>query len=199
MNTRSGEKSLRDFVSIVLSCSILVAAIVFSSAGVLANSSSKSFSPYVDMNGNISLPKDFRLNMIHLGSWFVPSGGASGFHDVFTEPESAIYFRKHGKFPDGATLVKELRSADKGDFTTGAGVSYSTKKIKQWFVMIKDTQGRFKGNGTWGDGWGWALVKADSPEKNVTVNYRTECIACHIPAKKNDWVYLEGYPILNKQ
>lgn len=32
------------------------------------------FSPYVDKSGNISLPEDFRISMIHLGSWFVPEG-----------------------------------------------------------------------------------------------------------------------------
>ena len=45
-----------------------------------------NFSLYVDKSGNITLPDDFRLSMIHLGSWFVPEGEASGFHDVYTEP-----------------------------------------------------------------------------------------------------------------
>jgi len=44
-----------------------------------------SFSPYVDEKGNISLADNFRATMAHLGSWFVPEGDASGFHDVYTE------------------------------------------------------------------------------------------------------------------
>ena len=48
-----------------------------------------SFSPYVDDSGNISFPGDFRMSMVHLGSWYVPEGGASGFHDVYTEKASA--------------------------------------------------------------------------------------------------------------
>ena len=74
--------------------------------------------------------------MVHLGSWFVPEGGASGFHDVYTEKESVESYRETGKFPDGATLVKELRAAQSGVFTTGAGVSHATVDIKQWFVMV---------------------------------------------------------------
>ena len=157
-----------------------------------------NFSPYVDKSGNISLPKDFRKTMTHLGSWFVPDGGASGFHDVYTEPDSVSIYRKTGKFPDGATLIKELRTSTSGDYTTGKNVSYATSTVKQWFVMIKDTKGRFTNNPTWGDGWGWALIKTNNTKKNVTTNYHTECLGCHMPAKKTDWIYIEGYPTLSK-
>jgi hypothetical protein len=155
-----------------------------------------NFSPYVDEAGSISLPSDFRMKMVHLGSWFVPEGGASGFHDVYTERESAVAYRATGKFPDGATLVKELRHSNAGNYTTGANVSYATGEIKQWFVMVKDTQGRFSENPHWGDGWGWALIKTDQPQKNVSAGYKTECIGCHLPAKETDWIYVEAYPTL---
>ncbi|NOQ14648.1 MAG: cytochrome C [Methyloprofundus sp.] len=156
-----------------------------------------SFSPYVDKSGNISLPKDFRTSMTHLGSWFVPEGTASGFHDVYTEADSVRVYRDTGKFPDGATLIKELRSSTSADYTTGKNVSYATGDIKQWFIMIKDAQGRFANNPTWGDGWGWALIKTSNTQKSVTTNYRTECLGCHMPAKKTDWIYIEGYPTLS--
>ena len=156
------------------------------------------FSPYVDKSGNISLPKDFRNSMTHLGSWFVPEGDASGFHDVYTEPDSVRTYRDTGKFPDGATLIKELRASNSGDYTTGKNVSYATSTIKQWFVMIKDTKGRFENNPNWGDGWGWALIKTNNIKENVTTNYRTDCLVCHIPAKKTNWIYIEGYPTLSR-
>lgn len=154
------------------------------------------FSPYVDKAGNISLPADFRITMAHLGSWFVPEGDASGFHDVYTEATSVLHYRKHGKFPDGATIVKELRTAKAGDYTTGKNVSSATGEIKQWFVMIKDTKGRFQRNPNWGDGWGWALIKTDDVNKNVSTNYKADCIGCHLPARENDWIYVNGYPTL---
>ena len=137
--------------------------------------------------------------MVHLGSWFVPEGGASGFHDVYTEKESVLAFRKTGKFPDGATLVKELRASNAGDYSTGPGVSHSTATIKQWFVMIKDTNNRFTDNPLWGNGWGWALFKTDSLDKNSAADYKVDCLGCHVPAKDKDWIYTEAYPILTEK
>ncbi|MCU7874936.1 MAG: cytochrome P460 family protein [Candidatus Thiodiazotropha sp. (ex Lucinoma borealis)] len=160
-------------------------------------SSTETFSPYVDTEGNISLPQDFRLRMVHLGSWFVPEGDASGFHDVYTEAESATAYRATGKFPDGATLVKELRASDSADYTTGKGVHSASTRIKQWFVMVKDAKGRFTGNLTWGDGWGWALFKTDAPDVNVSKDYQADCLSCHIPAQETDLVYIHAYPTLS--
>lgn len=157
------------------------------------------FSPYVDAKGNISFPAGFRTSMVHLGSWFVPEGGASGFHDVYSEKATVEAFRSTGKFPDGATLVKELRASSAGDYTTGKGVSYANEGLKQWFVMIKDAKGRFSTNPLWGDGWGWALYKPDDRTKNVAADYKTDCLGCHVPAKAKDWVYSEAYPTLNSK
>ena len=157
----------------------------------------QGFSAYVDAEGNISFPTGFRTSMVHLGSWFVPDGGASGFHDVYTERESVEAYRKTGKFPDGATIVKELRASEASTYTTGTNVSYATDGLKQWFVMIKDQEGRFEGNPIWGDGWGWALYKPDDQTKNVATNYKVDCLGCHVPAKDKDWVYTEAYPTLS--
>ena len=174
----------------------LVALVVLSLSAPYALSDDE-FSPHVDGSGNISLPEDFRTSMVHLGSWFVPEGGASGFHDVYTEKESVQAYRETGKFPDGATLVKELRASRTGNYTTGQNVAYATEGIKQWFVMIKDARGRFADNPLWGNGWGWALYRPDDPSKNVATDYKNDCLGCHVPAKDKDWVYTEAYPTLN--
>ncbi|MGI9293188.1 MAG: cytochrome P460 family protein [Pseudomonadales bacterium] len=67
-------------------------------------------------------------------------------------------------------------------------------ELEGWFILIKDTKGRFEGNPLWGDGWGWALFNVDKPAERATQNYRLECTGCHIPALQTDWVYVEGYP-----
>lgn len=177
-------------------CLIITASFSLSISSAMGQD---SFSPNVDADGNISLPAEFRTSMVHLGSWFVPEGGASGFHDVYTEPESVEAFRNTGQFPDGATIVKELRASDAGTYTTGQNVSYATEELKQWFVMIKDTEGRFTGNPLWGDGWGWALFMPDDPSENVATNYLTDCLGCHVPAIEKDWVYTEAYPTLSSE
>ena len=171
---------------------LVAASAAFSSASF----ADEDLSPHVSATGDIEFPTDFRTTMAHLGSWFVPSGGASGFHDVYTEKENIEFYRLNGIFPDGATLVKELRASKVGSYTTGEGVHHSTDGLKQWFVMVKDSQNRFTENPLWGDGWGWALFKPDQPGKNLTTDYKTDCLGCHIPAKGNDWLYTEAYPIL---
>jgi len=158
--------------------------------------SADKFSPYVDSEGNISFPDGFRQTMVHLGSWFVPEGGASGFHDVYTEAASLSHYQETGAFPDGATVVKELRASVAGDYSTGKGVHRSTDGLKQWFVMIKDADARFPDNPLWGDGWGWALFKPDNTAVNAASAYKTDCLGCHVPAKETDWIYTEAYPIL---
>ena len=156
------------------------------------------FSAFVNSEGEISLPADFRLRMVHLGSWFVPEGPASGFHDVYTEAASAESYRRTGEFPDGTTLVKELRSHEVGNYSTGTDVAHATGDIKQWFVMVKDRKGRFEGNPLWGEGWGWALFQPKDRSVNVATNYRTECLGCHLPARETDHIYVEAYTTLVK-
>ncbi len=157
---------------------------------LVAQSKAAPFSKWVDGLGNISLPSNFREKWVHLGSWALDAG----MHDVYTQPEAVAAFRKNRTFPDGAVLVKEVRKHQEGVKTTGR-VKWSAEVV-QWFVMVKDSQGRFKGNEYWGDGWGWALFKADDPKKQVAKSYRSDCLGCHIPAAKTDRVFLEGYPWL---
>ena len=171
---------------------------VLTAVAVVADSNSP-FSLYVDEAGAISVPKDYRTKWTFLGSWSIAAKkgdprGAAGLHNVYTQPGIVEAFRKIGKFPDGAVLVKELLKTKTGSMTTGQ-VSRGDE-IEGWFVMIKDTQRRFNGNKLWGDGWGWAFFKAGDSTNTITRDYKAECIGCHIPAKQTDWVYTQGYPSL---
>jgi cytochrome c len=81
--------------------------------------------------------------------------------------------------------------------TTG-DARWATKTIV-WFVMIKDTKNRFPNNPLWANGWGWALFKADAPDKQVATSFKKDCLGCHIPAQSTDWVYVQGYPVLKSK
>lgn len=183
--------------------SILVIAIFLAEGGSLnseENEKSETFSVYVDDKGNITRPTDFRDKWIFLGSWIHPDKNLNedGFHEVFTQLGVVEKFKKNGnKFPNGAVLVKEVRSAKSASMTTGPNVLHSSDQVL-WFVMIKDSKGRFPDNSNWGDGWGWALYYAKDPSKNVSTDYKNDCIGCHIPAKQTDWLYIQGYPSLSK-
>ncbi|MEZ4218819.1 MAG: cytochrome P460 family protein [Myxococcota bacterium] len=135
--------------------------------------------------------------LAHLGSWFVPEGPASGLHHVYTQPEAIAAHRETGVFPDGTVLVKEVVDVARASYTTGADVASATV-TKQWFVMVKDARGRFPGNPLWGNGWGWALFAGDAPSTNTARDLRTDCLACHVPARATDWVYVQGYPALRR-
>jgi hypothetical protein len=81
--------------------------------------------------------------------------------------------------------------------TTGPKVIHAENQ-KLWFVMVKDDKNRFPDNPKWGDGWGWALYYANDPSKDVSTDYKKDCLGCHVPAKLTDFVYVDGYPVLNK-
>jgi hypothetical protein len=151
---------------------------------------------FVDADGTIHFPGRVRNEWVHLGSWGsidVDSKDAAQ-HDVYTQPETLAAFQATGKFPDGGVLIKELRKVEHGNMTTGH-VMWAGDEIL-WFVLIKDTKGRFEGHGNWGEGWGWALFNAGATEDNASTDYQTDCLACHIPARATDWIYLQGYPAL---
>jgi hypothetical protein len=163
------------------------------------NEPANGFSPYVDKDGRISLPANYKQNWTHLGGWAVakkPGETVHEMHDVYTQLETVAAFNKTGEFPDGTVLIKEVRHTKADELTTGHA-SWSSG-IKIWFVMVKDRKERFEDNDHWGDGWGWALFEAKDPTKNVSAGYDSSCLACHVPVEDTDWVYTYGYPDLKQ-
>jgi len=149
----------------------------------------------VDKSGNIRKPADYRDRYQALGVFSVADlSGDVEMHYTYAPPGTAEYYRKNGKFADGTVLVKEVFGSDHAQLTTGDAHWASGTKV--WFIMIKDEKGRYRGNPLWGDGWGWALYKSDAPDKQVAVDYKKDCLGCHVPAQKTDWVYVQGYPVL---
>jgi Cytochrome P460 len=148
----------------------------------------------VDSSGNIRKPNAYRDRFQSLGSYTVLNAGGNDMHYSYATPGTAEAYRRTGKFPDGTVLVKEVFGTDHAQLSTGD--AYWAKGTKIWFVMVKDDKGRYPGNPLWGDGWGWALYKADAPGKQVATNYKKDCLGCHQPAKGTDWIYVKGYPVL---
>ena len=175
----------------------LILLSLLSATALASDLSDDTYSRWVDEDGRITLPRDFRSQWIHLGSWLVDDAAAPGYglHDVYTQQESVAYYRAKGEFPDGAILVKEVRAVASGPKTTGHAQWAGNPLI--WFVMVKDaTQRRFQGSPHWGLGWGWSLYEAADPGKNVSTGHQASYLACHTPAKETDWVFIEGYPTL---
>ena len=100
-------------------------------------------------------------------------------------------------FPDGAVLIKDVQGAIGSPHTTGN--AFWAAEGKTWFLMIKDSVGRFPNNPLWGDGWGWSQYDPKDRSKQIAKNYKTDCIQCHVPAKATDWVYVYAYPGLGER
>ena len=156
------------------------------------------FSPYVTKDGGISRPTDYRDTFLHLGTFAVatkPSQPLDEMHNVYARPGDIRAYRQDGKFPDGAVLVKEVTRVGSEKLTTGQ--SHWSTDVKLWFVMVKDSKGRSPATpcgATAGAGpCSWRM----SP-RNVATDHETDCKTCHIPARKDDWVYIRGYPVLGR-
>ena len=180
--------------------------------GVAIAEEEKAFAQNVDMTtGAIRVPADYTL-WPTLGTWSHAKvdGGAVTIHEyhvVYTQPTTIAYYQKKGRFPDGAVLVKELLHAETMSMTTGPAVGHATT-LKGYFVLVRDTKGRFKSSSLWGDGWGWSFFDPADLKKTTSKDYKVDCIPCHVPAKdlaprnakKDDkWIYTLGYPVLQKK
>lgn len=199
-------------VTITLSVLFLAA---MSLASMAQENGKKPFAPNVDLKtGAISVPENY-TEWPTLGTWVhAHTGdglekmgpGVHEYHVVYTQPETLRYYKKKGRFPDGAVLVKELLHAETMPMTTGLAVGHGTT-ITGWFILVRDTKGRHKDSPLWGDGWGWSLFDAHDPKHTVSKNYKTDCIPCHTPAKQlaprraveaDKWIYTLGYPVFRK-
>ena len=185
--------------ALIVAAAVGTALVAGPSGQAQMSKSPDGFSLVADSAGNLRMPDvDYRKDWVALGSWAVaaeqPAEGSQGIHVVYTQAEAVAAYRRTGKFPDGAVLIKELFSTTTGSMTTGT-VSRADKTAG-WFVMIKDSANRYPGNKLWGDGWGWAYFDAKDRVNTKTTDYVADCKGCHVPAKDTDWIYVEAYPVL---
>jgi hypothetical protein len=178
--------------------STMVAVAAYGQKDAASNNASKA-DTVVDANGNLQVPDAYRTTYQFLGSWAVADDqgkGSKELHDVYASPDTIAAYRRDGRFPDGAVLVKEVFEAATGGMTTGT-VSHA-QTLKGWFVMMRDDNNRHPGNKLWGDGWGWSWFDSDNPAKTTSTDYKIDCQPCHVPAKASDWIYISGYAPLRR-
>jgi hypothetical protein len=185
-----------------LGISGIVVTIVAAGHGTMrmtANADTSQAAAVVAAGGNLRVPRDYQTTYQPLGSWAVAADegrGSKELHVVLASPGSVEAYRKDGRFPDGTVLVKEVFKTATKEMTTGT-VSHADE-LKGWFVMVKDSAGRYPGNALWGDGWGWSWFDAANPTKTTSTDYKLNCKSCHVPAQATDWVYVDGYPALKR-
>jgi hypothetical protein len=178
---------------------LLIILAAYADVSRMVSSNEPKAEAATDAAGNLHVPDAYRTTYEFLGSWAVAADqgrGSKELHVVYASPGTISAYRKDGRFPDGAVLVKEVFHAATGQRTTGT-VS-NAGNLKGWFVMVKAGNGRYADNKLWGDGWGWSWFDADNPSKTTSTNYKTNCLGCHVPARGSDWVYIDGYPPLKR-
>jgi hypothetical protein len=183
----------------IAATSAMVAVAVHGQMNTTASSNGPKAETVVDAAGNLRVPDAYRTTYQSLGSWAVAADhgqGSKELHVVYASPGTITAYRKDGRFPDGAVLVKEVFQASTGPMTTGT-VSHA-ETLKGWFVLVRDSSGRHPGNKLWGDGWGWSWFDAANPSKTTSTDYKTDCQPCHVPAQATDWIYIAGYPPLKR-
>ena len=112
-------------------------------------------------------------------------------------PGTAAYYRKTGKFPDGAVLVKEIYgNRSRGAKDGGRVLGFENRGVVCTDQRREEPLSKQSNLGRW---MGWALFKADAPDKQVATDYKKDCLGCHIPAKSTDWTYVQGYPVLKSE
>src|SRR5919204_4153124 len=101
---------------------VVLAVVIALSYHEVKSQGATSFSGFdlVDKTGNIRKPADYRDLYQALGTFAVTGlNGDTEMHYTYASPGTAEYYRKTGKFPDGAVLVKEVFATDHGTLTTG--------------------------------------------------------------------------------
>jgi hypothetical protein len=192
-------KAVRVFTLGISGIGAIIAIAALGSLQATAISSASQTEAAVDAEGNLRVPREYRTTYQPLGSWAVAADegrGSKELHVVLGSPGSVEAYRKDGRFPDGTVLVKEVFKTATKEMTTGT-VSHA-EELKGWFVMMKDSAGRYPGNALWGDGWGWSWFDAANPTKTTSTDYRLNCKSCHVPAQATDWIYVDGYPALKR-
>jgi hypothetical protein len=180
---------------------LLLCGTVFVTA-VVAQPKPRVIAATSDAKTLLQIPSvDYRRSWVLLGSFSVladdPNEGAKELHVVYTQPESVDSYRKAGAFPNGTILIKDVFATKTEALTTGTS-SYADTLIGR-FIMVKDISDKHAAaSPLWGDGWGWAFYEGAETIKPITTDYRENCLACHEPARNQDLIYIQGYPILKK-
>jgi hypothetical protein len=112
--------------------------------------------------------------------------GTSTFNNVFADPESYRAFQQTGHWPDGTTLVLELRAAGHAEPPLRHG-QYQTPGIIGMEVHVRDTA-RFK--------TGWAFFSFDAAGPGQKIADGAGCETCHQAHAAVDTTFVQFYPTL---
>ncbi|UTW57823.1 cytochrome P460 family protein [Kordiimonas sp. SCSIO 12603] len=157
--------------------------------------------------GEVYAPKNWR-EWVYVGTPLTPNALNGGeapfpeFHNVYVEPKAFAYYQKHGAWPEGTQIAKELtmiRKSENGNFEDGSsqevsGRGYFQGEFTGLELTVKDNK-RFKD-----EPGGWAYFSFGHhapPYAEKAKAFPTDsCNACHEASAADDWVFTQYYPVL---
>jgi hypothetical protein len=147
--------------------------------------------PVYESDGRLKLPGNYR-EWIFLSSGIDMSYGAamsghSMFDNVFVEPTAYREFVRTGTWPDGTSLVLEVRGASEKGSINKHG-KFQTGDLMGLEVHVKDTK-RFQGD--------WAFFSfGQGPGAAKMIPTTEECYSCHQQHAAVNTTFVQFYPTL---
>jgi len=145
-----------------------------------------------DAAATLDFPEHYR-DWVYLSSGFDmsynPTAQMSGHHmfnNVFVNPEAYKVFVATGTWPDGTTLVLEVRGAEGKGSINKAG-SYQGTEVMGLEVHMKD-QTRFQGQ--------WGFFAFDGHKPAAMIPTAASCYQCHAAHGAVDNTFVQFYPTL---
>ena len=158
------------------------------------------FGPQFNDKGELLLPVGFR-KWVFIGAPLTPNAlnnGVAGFpefHNVYVEPAAYDYYVRHGSWPEGTMMVKELQLTKEGTFDDGSRIEPSGRgffpgTVNGMDVSVKDSQ-RFADT----NGWGFFNFGHNAaPYLEVAAEAPVEtCAGCHMASAHEDMVFSDFY------
>ena len=147
--------------------------------------------PSYESDGRLKLPAHYR-EWIFLSSgidmsYVAAMSGHSMFDNVFAEPTAYREFVRTGTWPDGTSLVLEVRGASEKGSINKHG-KFQTGDLMGLEVHVKDTK-RFQGD--------WAFFSfRQGPGAAKKIPTTEECYSCHQQHAAVDTTFVQFYPTL---
>ena len=136
---------------------------------------------------DITPPTGYR-NWFHVNTMIVDKASPlfealGGMHNVHVNSVGEAALEKGGPYPDRTIFLTDLH-----DFTVSDG-AYVMGARKGLAVMVKDAT-KYAATG----GWGFQFFVGGDPKKPIVTDAATQCFACHVPKKSQDYVYSTYIP-----
>jgi len=179
-------------------CLTIAASLNIQQPAMAASGGARASAAVFDKDGQLKRPTGYR-EWIFLGAPVTPNDMNDGkaafpeFHNVYLDPSSWAYWKKHGEFRDGTIITKELVSV--GSKSTFSGKGYFEGEYIGLEAMVKDKKRFPDAPGNWAF-FRFTIEGSKALKSVAAAQAPKDCSACHQPNAAQDSVFIQHYPVL---